>query len=58
VRAHRLVHGQRQIGEDLADEEIRARVARDEVGVLADPAEPALRASAFSSTGPESTNTR
>ena len=39
VRAGGLVHRQRQVGEDLADEEIRAGVARDQVGVLADPAE-------------------
>ena len=42
VRAGRRVDGQRQVGEDLAEEKIRAGVARDEVGVLADPAQPGI----------------
>ena len=36
------IRRQRQVGEDLAEEEARAGVARDEVGVLADPAEPGI----------------
>ena len=39
VRAGGFVDGQRQVGEDLADEEVRAGIARDEIGVLAYPPE-------------------
>ena len=33
------IRRQRQVGEDLAEKEPRAGIARDEIGVLADPAE-------------------
>ena len=36
------VRCQRQVGEHLADEEPRAGIARDQIGVLADPAEPGI----------------
>ena len=38
----RRVHRQRQVGEQFAEEEPGAGVAGDEVGVLADPAQPGL----------------
>src|SRR3974377_1092636 len=39
VRARRLIERERQNGEQLPEEEPRAALTRDEVGVLADPAE-------------------
>ena len=42
VRARGFIDGQRQVGEDLADEEVRAGVARDEIGVFAYPPEPGV----------------
>src|SRR5690606_20064950 len=39
MRARRRIDRQRQIREDLAEEEIGARVAGDEIRVLTDPAE-------------------
>jgi len=39
VRARRLVERQRQIRVDFAEEEPRARIAREQQRVLADPAE-------------------
>ena len=43
MRADRRRHGQRQIGVDLAEKEIRAHVARQEQRVLAAPAESRAR---------------
>src|SRR5256885_16422911 len=40
VGAGALIHRQRQVRQDLAEKEPRAALACDEVGVLADPAEP------------------
>src|SRR5438067_977311 len=40
VGAGALIHRQGQVRQDLAEKEPRAPLARDEVGVLADPAEP------------------
>src|SRR5688572_12740764 len=42
MRADGFVERQRQVGQDLADEKIRSRVARDEVRVLSNPAEARL----------------
>src|SRR5438046_1261933 len=42
VGAGALIHRQRQVRQDLAEKEPRAPLARDEVGVLADPAEPGI----------------
>src|SRR5207248_2613944 len=42
VGAGALIDGQRQVRQDLAEKEPRAPLARDEVGVLADPAEPGI----------------
>src|SRR5215469_11519610 len=39
VGARRRIHRQREIGEELAEKEIRAGIAGDEIRVLADPAE-------------------
>ena len=47
MRAGGLIHRQRQIGEDLAEEEPRARVAGDQVGVLADPAQAGIARQRF-----------
>ena len=42
MRTRRRIDRECEIGEDLAEKEIRARITRDEVGVFADPAEPRL----------------
>ena len=42
MRARGFVGRQRQVGEDLADEEVRTGGARDEIRVLAYPPEPGI----------------
>src|SRR6185436_3450040 len=47
-----FVQRQRQVGEDLAEEEVRAGVARDQVGVFADPADTGLAREGLLEHGP------
>ncbi len=47
VRAGRLIDRQLQIGIDLAEEEVRAGLARDQIGVLADPAQSGVARQGF-----------
>jgi hypothetical protein len=58
VGVGRRIDRQQQVGVDLAQKEERPRLAGQQQGVLAPPAQPAFSARATSMTGAESTKTR